>query len=76
MLEKVERAIETLPPQCKLIFKSSRDLGMKYQEIADLLKISVKTVETQMGRALKHLRTVLQNDGFLNYLILLMLFGC
>ncbi|MCU0338535.1 MAG: RNA polymerase sigma-70 factor [Spirosomaceae bacterium] len=54
--ERVEAVIEQLPPQCKLIFRMSRDEGMKYREIAETLNISVKTVETQMGRALKHLR--------------------
>jgi RNA polymerase sigma-70 factor, ECF subfamily len=56
LYEKVEEAIEQLPPQCKLIFRMSRDEGFKYREIAEKLGLSVKTVETQMGRALKHLR--------------------
>jgi RNA polymerase sigma-70 factor (ECF subfamily) len=55
----VRVAIDQLPASCKQIFTMSRDLGMKYQEIADNLGLSVKTVETQMGRALKHLRAVL-----------------
>ncbi|MEM6699582.1 MAG: RNA polymerase sigma-70 factor, partial [Bacteroidota bacterium] len=48
--KKVNEAIESLPPQGKYIFKLSRDKGMKYREIADLLDISIKTVETHMRR--------------------------
>ena len=56
-LEKyVGRAIDKLPPQCKTIFILSRFEGMKYQQIADQLDISVKTVENQMARALRQMR--------------------
>ncbi|MDN5213937.1 RNA polymerase sigma-70 factor [Fulvivirgaceae bacterium BMA12] len=54
----LERTIEKLPQQCRLIFKMSRDQGLRYREIACALDISIKTVETQMGRALKKLRKV------------------
>ncbi len=57
--QQLRRAINRLPPSCRQIFSMSRDLGMKYNEIATSLGISVKTVETQMGRALKHLRAEL-----------------
>jgi len=53
---QIDRSIAGLPRQCRLIFEMSRDHGLKYREIATMLNISVKTVETQMGRALKHLR--------------------
>ena len=48
--------IDKLPPRCSEIFKLSRLEGLKYQEIADHLEISVKTVEVQMGKALRILR--------------------
>ncbi|MEQ9229058.1 MAG: RNA polymerase sigma-70 factor [Cyclobacteriaceae bacterium] len=48
--------IDNLPPRCSEIFKLSRLEGLKYQEIADHLEISVKTVEVQMGKALRVLR--------------------
>lgn len=48
--------IDNLPPRCSEIFKLSRLEGLKYQEIADHLGISVKTVEVQMGKALRVLR--------------------
>ena len=56
----VQQAIELLPPRCKLVFALHRQEGLTYSEIADVLEISVKTVETQIGRALSVLRTVLR----------------
>ena len=52
----VRAAIAQLPPRCREIFELSRFKGLRYVEIAETLGISVKTVETQMGRALKILR--------------------
>ncbi|MCX7987209.1 MAG: RNA polymerase sigma-70 factor [Bacteroidales bacterium] len=60
LIERVREAIEKLPPQRKKIFLMSRNEGMKYQEIADALHLSVKTVEAQMGLALKFLREQLK----------------
>jgi len=53
---KVHQAIDELPEKCKEIFKMNRFENLKYAEIAEILDISIKTVETQMGRALKKLR--------------------
>ena len=53
--------LDQLPPRCAEIFKLSRFEGLKYQEIADHLEISIKTVEVQMGKALKVLREKLQD---------------
>lgn len=50
-------AIDRLPAERRKIFLLSKRDGLKYQEIADRLHISVKTVENQIGRALKALRT-------------------
>lgn len=49
-------AIDELPPERKKIFLLSKRDGLKYQEIAEELGLSVKTVENQMGKALKSLR--------------------
>lgn len=49
-------AIEELPCQCQRIFRMSRFEEMKYSEIAEKLNLSIKTIETQMGKALKMLR--------------------
>ncbi len=59
--EKIKHAINNLPENCREIFKLSRYEGLKYIEIAQKLNISVKTVEVQIGKALKKLRADLQN---------------
>lgn len=58
---RIHGEIDKLPPRCSEIFKLSRFEGLKYQEIADHLGISVKTVEVQMGKALKVLRESLHD---------------
>lgn len=55
----VRAAIQRLPERCREIFLMSRDGGLTYGQIARELGISIKTVETQMGRALKSLRVSL-----------------
>lgn len=57
--EKIKDAIEKLPEQCKIIFRMSRFDELKYNEIAEQLDISPKTVENQIGKALKILRNEL-----------------
>ncbi|WP_425391561.1 RNA polymerase sigma-70 factor [Ekhidna sp.] len=59
--KRIHKEIDKLPPRCSEIFKLSRFEGLKYQEIADHLDISVKTVEVQMGKALRVLRESLQD---------------
>jgi len=54
--EKVARILERLPERCGKIFTMSRFEGLKYAEIAEKLSVSVKTVEANMGRALKEFR--------------------
>lgn len=53
---KIDIAIKDLPEKCREIFVMNRYENLKYQEIADKLQISVKTVETQMSKALQHMR--------------------
>ena len=53
---RIRQAVGELPEKCKEIFLLSRFENLKYQQIADKLGLSVKTVETQMSRALSHLR--------------------
>jgi RNA polymerase sigma-70 factor, ECF subfamily len=54
--EKVTRILERLPERCGRIFYLSRFEGLKYAEIARKLSVSVKTVEANMGKALKEFR--------------------
>jgi RNA polymerase sigma-70 factor, ECF subfamily len=54
--KKIQDALNDLPEQCRTIFQLSRFEELRYREIADQLNISVKTVENQMGKALKLMR--------------------
>jgi RNA polymerase sigma-70 factor (ECF subfamily) len=54
--DKIARILERLPEKCGKIFTMSRFEGLKYTEIAEKLSVSVKTVEANMGRALKEFR--------------------
>jgi len=56
---RIDKTINELPEQCRTIFQMSRYEDLKYRTIADRLGISVKTVENQMGKALKILRSKL-----------------
>lgn len=53
MQKRIQAAIQALPPKCQLIFKLIREDGLKYKEVAELLNLSLKTVENQMTIALK-----------------------
>ena len=67
---KIDEAIKKLPEQCRLIFSMSRFDELKYYEIAEKLSLSPKTVENQIGKALKILRIELAE-----YLPLIVLFN-
>lgn len=70
LLNQIDHAISELPEKCREIFKLNRNENLKYQQIADQLGISVKTVETQMSKALAHLRIRLSE--YLPLLLLLL----
>jgi len=59
----ITTAIQSLPRQCRLIFLMSREQDLTYKEISKQLGLSIKTVDTQMGRALKHIRRELKTYG-------------
>ncbi|WEK21181.1 MAG: RNA polymerase sigma-70 factor [Candidatus Pedobacter colombiensis] len=61
-------ALNRLPEQCRTIFQMSRFEELKYKEIADRLGLSIKTIENQMGKALRILRLELAD-----YLTLILL---
>lgn len=56
----ISRTLEGLPERAREIFLMNREEGLKYREIAEALSISVKTVESNMGKALKALRKNLE----------------
>lgn len=62
----IERAINELPEQCRVVFQLSRDQGLPYKEIARALNISIKTVDTQIGRALKYIRKTIASEDSQN----------
>lgn len=59
----LKAAMHSLPPRCRAVFELSRVQGLKYAEIAVALDISIKTVEAQMGKALRIIRE--RMSGFL-----------
>lgn len=67
---RIYQAMDKLPEQCRLVFKLSRFEELKYAEIADQLNISIKTVENQMGKALRIMREQLKD--YLPLLVILM----
>jgi RNA polymerase sigma-70 factor (family 1) len=56
MTSLLKKAFDQLPPKCREVFALSRISGLSYQQISDVLGISIKTVENQVGKALKILR--------------------
>lgn len=70
---KLQHAVNDLPEGCRAIFQLSRFEQLKYQEIADYLRISIKTVEAQMGKALGML--VLKLVDYLPMIIWLIIRG-
>jgi len=69
----VQQALAQLPPQCRVVFELSRYEEMSYHQIAEALEISPKTVENQMGKALRILRRELA--GVLKNLYWLLLYA-
>ncbi|WP_423148326.1 RNA polymerase sigma-70 factor [Rubrolithibacter danxiaensis] len=67
---RLGEALNELPQQCRTIFQMSRFEELKYKEIAERLDLSVKTVENQMGKALKILRLKLAD--FLPLIVLIL----
>ena len=62
MHKRLHYAINELPPKCRLIFKLVKEDGLKYREVAELLNLSVKTIENQMTIALRKIGQSVQFD--------------
>lgn len=58
---EIEQAINQLPPKTKLVFQMAKVEGMKYKEIADILNISVNTIDNHIATAVKKLSFILKN---------------
>ena len=74
LAKQIHIAIESLPPRCREVFCKSRLEGKRYAQIADEMQLSVKTVEVQIGKALKILRGLLADSITTIVIILLRLF--
>ena len=70
---RINAAVATLPERCRLVFELSRYEELSNREIAEQLDISVKTVENQMTKALKTLRTELSD--YLGVVLAILLFS-
>ncbi|QJB32045.1 RNA polymerase sigma-70 factor [Chitinophaga oryzae] len=58
--QQLDKAVDRLSPQCRTVFRMVREEGFKYKEVAAILDISPRTVETQLVRAVARLRETLQ----------------
>ena len=56
----IARAVKDLPPSCQLIYKLAKEDRLKYKEIAQILDLSVKTIDHQLSIALKKIATALR----------------
>ena len=68
--EKYQEALDKLPRQCQNIFRMNRNEGMRSEEIAIALNLSVRTVENQLYRGLKQIKKSMQD--YLPVLLLLL----
>ncbi|MHB1921006.1 MAG: RNA polymerase sigma-70 factor [Chitinophagaceae bacterium] len=62
-LQQINQAIDQLPNRCKLIFKLIKEDGLKYRQVAEILGLSIKTVEAQLSIALKKISHSLSLKG-------------
>lgn len=62
MLDLIQKAIDQLPPKCKMIFKLAKEDGLKCREVAEILNLSVKTVENQLAIALEKIGNTVRFD--------------
>jgi RNA polymerase sigma-70 factor (family 1) len=60
VMQRMQKAVDALPPRCKMIFKLVREDGLKYKEVAQILNISVNTIDVQMAIAVKKISIALQ----------------
>jgi RNA polymerase sigma-70 factor (ECF subfamily) len=58
---RLDSAIETLPMQARMVFRLIKENGLKYKEVAQILEISPRTVQTQLFRAIDKLRRALKS---------------
>ncbi|MBS1565165.1 MAG: sigma-70 family RNA polymerase sigma factor [Bacteroidetes bacterium] len=74
MRTAINEAVQSLSGRRREIYRMSREQGMKQQEIADTLGLSLMTVKNTLGAALEAIRTQLQERGLLMLVILFTLY--
>ena len=62
IFQKIQKAVDALPPRCKMIFKLVREDGLRYKEIAEILNISVNTIDAQMAIAVKRIAGAVKSE--------------
>ena len=60
---QLDQAINSLPQQCRIIFRLIKEDGLKYKEVAEILNISPRTVQTQLFRAMHKLSICLKSHA-------------
>ncbi len=80
----LDQSINALPQQCRIVFKLIKEDGLKYKEVAEILNISPRTVQTQLVRAMQKLSaslsvytaqpspTVISTETFVNTVLLIL----
>lgn len=62
MMRGIEQAVEGLPPRCKLIFQLIREQGFRNKDVAEILGISINTVDVQLAIAIKKISKAINLD--------------
>jgi len=73
--KEIQKYIDRLPDQCRIIYNLSRVANLKNREIAEKLNISIKTVEKHISKAISEIRKHLHDEGFLSLLIIILFFS-
>lgn len=60
VLEAVNKAIENLPPKCRMVFTMAKVNGLKYKDISEITNISVKTINNHIAKAIEKICTELE----------------
>lgn len=62
MMERIKMAVDALPARCKMIFSLVKENDFKYKEAAEIMNISIKTIENQLAIALKKISVSINFD--------------
>ncbi len=62
LMLRIHREIDRLPPKCRTIFKLVKEDQLRYKEVAEILHVSVKTVENQLAIALRKIGAAVSFD--------------